>query len=151
MVSHVIWAVKDLMVTYNPRREDLCCNDIASHAMAKGPPKGVEVDRHNTYNASRRDSTIVSCRLASESDVEGKIQHAGSLDARTDEERESSTYAIDKVSDIVDGCDELDETVDAGGEQTLAVSDADRLEDPWGEVVQGVGSSQFMEEEEHHG
>jgi hypothetical protein len=108
MVSHVIWAVKDLMVTYNPRREDLCCNDIASHAMAKGPPKGVEVDRHNTYNASRRDSTIVSCRLASESDVEGKIQHAGSLNARTNDKRQTSTYALDKISNVVYRRDEFD-------------------------------------------
>ena len=120
--------------------------------MTERPPKSVEINRHHTYDTTRRDFTIASLRrFARKADVEGKIQHAGSLDARTDEERESSTYAIDKVSDIVDGCDELDETVDAGGEQTLAVSDADRLEDPWGEVVQGVGSSQFMEEEEHHG
>lgn len=119
--------------------------------MTKRPSKSVQINCHNTYNTTRRDFTVAAFRrLARKADVEGKVQHAGSLDARTNDERESSTYAIDEVSDVVDGCDELDETVDAGGEQTLAVSDSDHLEDPRGEVVQGVGSGQLVEEEEHH-
>ena len=147
MVSHDVWSLWwNKVSTYNPRRKDLCCNNITSHAVAKGPTKSVQVDRHNTHNATRGNFTIASLRrLTRKADVEGKVQHAGSLDARANDERESSTYTIDEVSDVVDGCNELDETVDASGEQTLAVSDADHLEDSRGEVIQGVGSGQLVE------
>jgi len=106
--------------------------------VAKGPTESVEIDRHHAYNATRRYLTIAPRRFAGEANVEGKIQHARSLDARTDDERQSSAYVLDKISNVVNRCDEFHETVNAGCQKALAVSDADHLEDSRGEVVEGV-------------
>ena len=57
---------------------------------------------------------------------------------------------LDEISDVKNGRDELDDAIDSSGEQTVSVANSDDLEDPRGEVVQGVGSSQLVEQEEHH-
>ena len=60
-------------MTYNPRREDLSGDDVAGHAMAERPSKGVQINCHSTYDAARGDATAITGRLAREADIEGKI------------------------------------------------------------------------------
>lgn len=122
-------------MSYNSCREDLCCNDVASHAVAEGPSKSVEVDRHSADNAIWRCASAIACGFAGKSNVQGQVQHTGGLDAGANNERQAASDVFDEIADVEDGRHEFHNAVNACGEQAVAVTDADDLEDSGCEVL----------------
>lgn len=125
-------------MSYNSCREDFCCDDVARYTVPEGPSKGVEIDCHSADNATRRSATAVAGGLASKSNVQGQVQHAGGLDASANNERQAASDVLDEIADVEDGSHEFHNAVNACGEQAVTVADADDLEDSGCEVLSQV-------------
>lgn len=104
----------------------------------------------NTDNSARGCAT--SCLHIRKADEKPNVEHSRGLDGGTDDEGKTSAYAINNDGDVDDSSGQLDNSIYTSGEQrTGALGYANHGEDLRSEIVERVGTGQFVEEEQHNG